>query len=161
MLSDVNLDWLDETIENTMGKHEVTKDDRGWPVCTCGARDNMDGDVLFSHRISVVCDAVHGVLEKLLSPPHLMLQLPSDHPFYKALATRVGVGGRADDSSYSDEDEPRDSAYYYIALLCGGLAQMYALSVAKNEDGSLCATGHPSARAFDPSESKAMMEEIR
>jgi hypothetical protein len=54
------LDRIDDAIETSMSSHEETDD-----VCSCGVRNNMDGDVLFSHRVGSVIDAVHAVLPKL------------------------------------------------------------------------------------------------
>jgi len=53
-------DKIGEAIETAMGRHEPLKNDS---VCTCRFRNNMDGDVLFAHRISVVREAVITVIE--------------------------------------------------------------------------------------------------
>lgn len=54
-------DRLDNAIELAMAHHESVKDDS---ECSCGVRNNMDGDVLFSHRVGAVQDAVREALEK-------------------------------------------------------------------------------------------------
>lgn len=55
---------IDDAIWLAMGQHEPLKNDS---VCTCGVRNNMDGDVLFSHRYSVVSDAANAALTKGLA----------------------------------------------------------------------------------------------
>lgn len=51
---------IDDAIESTMIRHEALCYSS---VCTCGVRNNMDGDVLFSHRVGMVSQAVRAVLE--------------------------------------------------------------------------------------------------
>jgi len=64
-LTDDDYDRIDDAIGTAMGQHEALNNDS---VCTCGVRNNMDGDVLFSHRWGTVVDAVHIVLENLSDP---------------------------------------------------------------------------------------------
>lgn len=59
-MSDELLELIDDAIELAMARHESLNDDS---VCTCGQVNNMDGDVLFSHRVAMVSDAVHRMLD--------------------------------------------------------------------------------------------------
>lgn len=59
-LTDEQLDVIDDAIETAMGRHEALDGDS---ICTCGVRNNMDGDVLFSHRVGAVTHAVHEAID--------------------------------------------------------------------------------------------------
>jgi|GraSoiStandDraft_46_1057282.scaffolds.fasta_scaffold920080_1 hypothetical protein len=52
------LDQIDDAIERVMFSHHPLDNDSR---CSCGARNNMDGDVLDAHRMGLVSDAVRGV----------------------------------------------------------------------------------------------------
>lgn len=62
MNDDELMDRIDDAIENAMLAHESMNNDS---ECSCGARNNMDGDVLFSHRFGIVSNAVHDVLGEM------------------------------------------------------------------------------------------------
>lgn len=51
-------DKLVDAVETVLLAHEHIPD----VVCTCGARNNMDGDLLHSHRISLIDNAIEDVL---------------------------------------------------------------------------------------------------
>lgn len=59
----MNIDELSEqltdAVERVLNTHASLDNDSR---CSCGARNNMDGDVLDSHRISLVGDAIDSVL---------------------------------------------------------------------------------------------------
>jgi len=58
-LTEVEQDAIDDAIEDAMAQHESQNSDS---VCTCGVVNNMDGDVLFSHRVGAVSAAVHDAI---------------------------------------------------------------------------------------------------
>lgn len=60
-LTDEQYDAIDDAIESAMSDHESCHNDS---VCTCGVFNNMDGDVLFTHRFSQVSRAVHDVIKR-------------------------------------------------------------------------------------------------
>jgi hypothetical protein len=58
-LTEQQVERLDDAIDTAMLMHEsVANDSR----CSCGARNNMDGDVLHAHRVGMVTYAVHHAL---------------------------------------------------------------------------------------------------
>lgn len=59
MNDDDLMDRLDDAIDTAMLMHEPRDNDSR---CTCGARNNMDGDVLHGHRVGAVSDAVRRAL---------------------------------------------------------------------------------------------------
>lgn len=61
-LTDAQADLIDDAIEDAMSQHESQNSDS---VCTCGVVNNMDGDVLFNHRMNAVSAAVHNVILSL------------------------------------------------------------------------------------------------
>lgn len=58
-MDDETLDRIGDAVWSAMASHESLQRDS---VCTCGVVNNMDGDVLFSHRVSMVIEAVEGAL---------------------------------------------------------------------------------------------------
>jgi hypothetical protein len=59
---DVNDDLLervDDAIDDALLAHEALDNDGR---CSCGVKNNMDGDVLHAHRFGVVSEAVRNVL---------------------------------------------------------------------------------------------------
>lgn len=53
------MELIDDAIENVLWAHEPRDNDSR---CQCGATNNMDGDVLHSHRMGLLSEAVRGVL---------------------------------------------------------------------------------------------------
>jgi hypothetical protein len=58
-LTDGQQERIDDAIESAMSAHEPLKGDS---VCSCGVRNNMDGDVLFGHRVGTVSAAVQNAI---------------------------------------------------------------------------------------------------
>jgi hypothetical protein len=58
---DEALEDVDDAIENALCAHFPQVD----VLCSCGARNNMDGDVLHGHRLGAVSAAVHVALAEL------------------------------------------------------------------------------------------------
>ena len=58
-LTEETLERIDDAIEDTLWMHEVVGYDH---ACSCGVKNNMDGDVLHGHRLGVLSDAVRGAL---------------------------------------------------------------------------------------------------
>lgn len=58
-VTDELLDDIDDVVETAMADHESVRNDS---ACSCGVRNNMDGDVLFTHRVGVVLAAIRTVL---------------------------------------------------------------------------------------------------
>jgi hypothetical protein len=54
-------DRIDDAIEDVLNGHQPLNNDS---QCSCGARNNMDGDVLHGHRLSELSDAVRHVLDE-------------------------------------------------------------------------------------------------
>lgn len=54
------LEQLDYFIETVMLKHDMCMDDA---ACSCGARNNMDGDVLHGHRLGVLSEGIEEIFE--------------------------------------------------------------------------------------------------
>lgn len=54
------LDRVDDAIETVLLAHESLDNDSR---CSCGVRNNMDGDVLHGHRVGAVSAAVRRVLD--------------------------------------------------------------------------------------------------
>lgn len=61
-LNDEQCDVIDDAIEAALLAHETVGNDS---VCSCGAVNNMDGDVLHGHRMGVLTSAVHLAIRKL------------------------------------------------------------------------------------------------
>lgn len=59
VLTDEFVESIEDAIEDAMSQHEPLRNDS---VCSCGAKNNMDGDVLFSHRVGAVTTAVRHAL---------------------------------------------------------------------------------------------------
>lgn len=64
-LTDEQCDLIDDAIEDVLLAHEPKDNDSR---CSCGAVNNMDGDMLHGHRMGVVTAAVHNAILKLDSP---------------------------------------------------------------------------------------------
>lgn len=61
MSSDVGIyAAIEDAIRSAMSHHEPLQNGS---VCACEVRNNMDGDALFSHRVSAVSDAVREVID--------------------------------------------------------------------------------------------------
>jgi hypothetical protein len=58
-MNDALLELIDDAIEDTLLAHAALDNDSR---CSCGARNNMDGDVLHGHRLGAVSEAVRAVL---------------------------------------------------------------------------------------------------
>lgn len=52
-------DTITDAVEDVVNAHEF---ERNGSVCSCGLRNNLDGDVLYLHRISLIGSAIRGVL---------------------------------------------------------------------------------------------------
>jgi hypothetical protein len=65
--SDELLDAVDDAIETSLLSHASLDNDSR---CSCGARNNMDGDVLDGHRFGVVSDAVRAALGVVTTNEH-------------------------------------------------------------------------------------------
>lgn len=63
MFSDEFLDRIDDAIEDALLAHAPHIDSR----CSCGAVNNVDGDVLHAHRVGAVSEAVRKALKEGLS----------------------------------------------------------------------------------------------
>ena len=61
-LTDEQCDVVDDAIENALLAHEPVDNDSR---CSCGALNNMDGDVLHGHRMGVLTAAVHLAIRSL------------------------------------------------------------------------------------------------
>jgi hypothetical protein len=63
-MDDELLERIDDAIERALWAHESLDNDSR---CSCGARNNMDGDVLHSHRLGAISWEVRGVLAGMLT----------------------------------------------------------------------------------------------
>lgn len=64
---------ITDAIETILDQHEFTTQSG---QCSCGLRNNMDGDVLDLHRISLVGEAVRNTLA---TPGIAVVELPEPH----------------------------------------------------------------------------------
>lgn len=61
-LTDDQAEIIDDAIEQALNDHDTWANGS---QCSCGVKDNMDGDVLFSHRLGVISAAVHNAILSL------------------------------------------------------------------------------------------------
>ena len=59
VIDEETLERIDDALENALIAHEPLDNDSR---CRCGARNNMDGDVLHGHRLGALSQAVRGAL---------------------------------------------------------------------------------------------------
>lgn len=59
MSDDELQDRIDDAMEDVLLAHEPLDNDSR---CSCGARNNMDGDVLHGHRLGLLSEAVRNAL---------------------------------------------------------------------------------------------------
>jgi hypothetical protein len=117
MISESVLERLDDAIEAVMLGHEPLDNDSR---CSCGTRNNMDGDVLHLHRMGLMSDAVRKVLE----PQHDSTNNLSDDDVFRWAILALQLLGNEGKLRPGDWREYRDSAQKWLELAHYRLGQV-------------------------------------